>query len=80
MVLNDYEMDMELKLPDEITGLCRTIIAFFPELCRPTIPGFQKPRPYFFTYMPWSFLRAVSYLYGYSIVELSFQLNSFMNL
>lgn len=69
-------MDVELKLPDEMTGLCCTIIAYFPALCRTIISGFKKPRPYFFTYMPWSILTAVSYLYGYSFIEFSFQLNS----
>lgn len=72
-------MDVELKDPDEMTGLCRTIIAFFPALCRTTISAFKKLRPYFFTYMLWSFLRAVSYLYGQSFTELSFQLNSFIS-
>lgn len=72
-------MDVELKLPDGMTGLCHTIIAFFPELCRAIISGFKKPRSYFFTYMPRSILRAFSYLYRYSFVELRFQINSFVS-
>lgn len=70
---------MELKVPDEMTGLCCTIIAFFPALCRTTVSAIKKLRPYFFTFMTWSILRAVSYLYGYSFTELHFQLNSFIS-
>lgn len=52
----------------------------FPASRRTIVSGFYDPRPRLFTDIPWPFLSAVSYLYGYNDTEPSFQLNQFKSI